>query len=138
MIFRVVIFGILIQTGYSDYHVNLITSILFSVCNSIDESINNMPSGHAHNIVHIYQKLGPVRAIGATGKLIFSLFIITCCKVFQMMFTFVFAFYCGKIMLKFQCYYCAAMLHAYCNALGLPPVDELFPIDLKDGKKLSK
>jgi len=54
-----------------------------------------------------------------------------------MSFTFVFAFYCGKIMLKYQCYYCAAILHANCNAIGVPPIGELFPLDIKDKKKQS-
>jgi len=66
MIFRVIIFGVLIQTGYSDSHVNLIASILFSVCNQSFPFFSNNSLGHAHNIVHVYKKLGAVKAIAAT------------------------------------------------------------------------
>ena len=53
-----------------------------------------------------------------------------------MFFTFIFAFYCGRIMQRFDSYYCAAMLHIYCNTMGFPPIGELFPLDLNDKKKL--
>ena len=52
-----------------------------------------------------------------------------------MAFTFIFAFYCGKIMLKYDSYYCAAMLHIYCNTMGFPPVEQLFPLDFKNHQK---
>ncbi len=71
MIFRVVIFGILKSAGYSDFEVNLITSLLFSVSKIPliwDKNIIIFILGHAHNVVHVYKELGPLKAIAAVRK----------------------------------------------------------------------